>query len=62
MQYDYSSFARLWQLQVWDQSSEIDPDDEFVWRGVALGWAIGQGMPLDQAKEFVNYLNVKDLV
>ena len=62
MTFGQDSFARLWKMQVYDNSAEIDPNDEYTWRGVALGWALGQGMPLDQAQEFVNYLNVHDLL
>jgi len=62
MNFDFESFARAWKLEVRDKSQQIDPSDEYVWRGVAMGWAIGKGMSLEQSQEFVNHLDVLNLL
>ena len=34
------------------RSEEIDPDDEYDWHSLALGWAIAKGMKINDAQIF----------
>ena len=38
------------------QGKEIDPDDELDWYSLTLGWAIGRGMKIEDAKNFASHI------
>lgn len=39
--------------QLTDRSIEIDPENEEDWNSLGLGWALAQGMTINEAREFV---------
>lgn len=62
MNFDFESYSRLWKTEVYDKGEEVDPFNDYIWRGVAVGWAIAKGMDIEQAQEFVNHLDILNLL
>lgn len=62
MNFDFDSHSRLWKVEVLDKAEQVDPLEDYIWRGVAVGWAIGKGMDIGQAQEFVNHLDILNLL
>ena len=62
MNFDFDSFSRAWKLEVCSKAEQVDPFNDYIWRGVAMGWAIGKGMNIEQAQEFVNHLDILNLL
>lgn len=54
--------TELWKKTVFDLSSIIDPNDEEDWRSLAIGWAMGRGMNIREAKVFYQHLLSKGIV
>lgn len=38
--------------EVSEKAEQIDPDEEYHWEGLTVGWAIAKGVPLDQVVSF----------
>lgn len=52
-----------WNAEVYGKGEQIDPGNEFDWFSLAIGFAIGRGLNIDNARKFafhVSYeINVK---
>lgn len=48
---ELQEIARDWRREVFDQSDEIDPDNQYDWSGVLTGFLMGRGIPLWQSLE-----------
>ncbi len=35
---------------------KLDPNNEYDWYSITLGWAIGKGLTLDDAENFATYI------
>lgn len=46
-----------WKTEVYDKGAEVDPGDEFIWRGIIVGWAIGKGYVIDQAHDIADHIH-----
>lgn len=44
----------LYKEQIVSHAAEIDPSDRHDWESMALGWAIGRGMTVEEADEFAS--------
>lgn len=53
---DKAAVQASWKLDVVDRSDVVDPVSEHDWRSLALGYAIGKGMSIEQAQDFINTL------
>lgn len=42
---------KIWKDKIVDKSQEIDPDSEYVWKGIFIGLVIGMGGTIDQAND-----------
>jgi hypothetical protein len=42
-----------WEATVYDRAEEVDIQEMYTWEGVALGWMLRAGIPLEQAKELL---------
>jgi len=51
--------TELFKLGVSDKSKEIDPSNEEDWYSLTIGWAIGRGLDINEAKEFAVYIRYK---
>lgn len=51
-----------WKRNVLDKSSEIDPDNELYWNHLALGYFIGIGMSIEDAKDSVREASKQGLI
>jgi len=40
-----------WKTQVYEESDAVDPDDQFDWEGVAMGFLIAKGLSLGEARD-----------
>lgn len=49
----------LFKKEVHEKFKEVDPDDEQDWYSLTLGWAIGKGLPVKEAKEFATFIRYK---
>ena len=48
---ELKEIAKDWRQDVFDQGYDIDPDDEFRWDGVLIGFLLARKVPLWQALE-----------
>lgn len=44
-----------WRV-IFDKSKDIDPYDQEDWRSLAIGFALGKGLAIDDAHDFVHHL------
>ena len=49
-------FIEQFKKKVHDQSNVIDPDSSEYWKSLTLGWAIGKGMSIQEAKDFATFI------
>lgn len=42
-----------WKREVYDRADKVDPNDEYVWRGVVIGFLLGCGFTLVEAEKLV---------
>ncbi len=48
----------IFKEEVLDKANLIDPfNDECYWDSLALGWALGKGMSIKEAKDFASIVN-----
>lgn len=47
------SIKARWITEVYRKANDIDPDDEYTWRGLLLGFLLGAGVPLKKAQDIV---------
>lgn len=43
-----------WKEMVYDKGEEVDPDSEYIWEGVAVGFFIARGLTADEARDLYN--------
>jgi hypothetical protein len=48
-----ASWRARMKEQLTDKAAQIDPDNEQDWESMGLGWALAQGMTINEAREFV---------
>jgi hypothetical protein len=48
----YAALHKEWKQSVVDKAQRVDPSSEYIWEGVAVGWAIGKGLSPKEAHEF----------
>lgn len=48
---DIKSVSRDWIELFNNRSDDIDPDDEYDWEGVLVGFLIGRGVSISEAKD-----------
>jgi hypothetical protein len=51
-----------WVTEVYEKAKVVDPNDDYTWDGLALGFALGSGLSLDSATHFVSMLSSRGLV
>ena len=47
-----TQLTELLKKEVDDKSKEIDPDNEYDWLSLVIGWAIAKGLSPEEAIEF----------
>jgi lipoprotein NlpI len=47
------SIIKEWQNEIFDKAHEVDPHNEFTWAALAIGFFIGKGKSIAQAKELL---------
>lgn len=55
---DFLVAAQRWKEEVYDKAEEVDPSDEFVWRGVAIGFLLGCGFSIEEARKLEGKLPI----
>lgn len=53
---DLLELVMEWRENVFDNSGAIDPLEEEYWPSVALGFALGKGKSVEDAREFTTYI------
>jgi len=48
--------TELLKKEVDDKSKEIDPNNEYDWFSLVLGWAIAKNLSINEAIEFSTYI------
>ncbi len=52
----YEEVRKIWEEQMdLETAQDIDPNDEYCWDSVALGFGIAHGLEGDELDEFVAY-------
>lgn len=49
-------YTLSFKTEVSDKAEEIDPHNMHDWFSLTLGWAIGKGLSLKDAKDFAIYI------
>ncbi len=48
--------AQAFKVEVHDRAAEVDPDSDYPWLHLTVGWAIGKGLSPEDANEFASYI------
>lgn len=40
------------KTEICERGSEIDPDEELDWNALSVGWALANGLSVDEAHDF----------
>jgi len=56
---DNQQLIELLKKEVDDKSKEIDPNNEFDWYSLVIGWAIAKGLSPEEAIEFSTHIRYK---
>lgn len=51
-----AKLLRKWKQDVYAQGEDIDPHNELDWFALCVGWALGKGVPIKDAKAFAIYV------
>lgn len=49
--------AELWRVHVYNNAELIDDGNEHDWHSLAYGFALGLGMPIEDAQNFALYIS-----
>jgi hypothetical protein len=49
---EWKPLLKLFKKEVTDKAAQIDPDQEYTWRGLVIGWAVAKGMGVEEALDF----------
>ena len=41
-----------WTEQIYDKGTEVDPSNEYCWKSLAVGFALGWGTSIPEAEAF----------
>jgi len=55
---DFLVAAQRWKDEVYDKCEEVDPNDQFVWQGVAIGFLLGCGFSIEEARKLEGKLPI----
>jgi len=50
---------KAFKEELYDRADAIDPDDEYEWHSLTLGWLIAKGVPIGETKDLAFILAVK---
>lgn len=59
---DREEAIQKWKKNVFDQGDEVDPGNDYTWTGVAIGFFIGLGFSISEAKDLESELCDRDLI
>jgi hypothetical protein len=48
----FATLVPQFKAEICDRSADVDPDSEYDWYAISLGWAIAKGLTPDDAGEF----------
>ena len=51
--FDEKTAQQRWDTEIYAQSKEIDPHEDFSWDSMSFAWALALGATVEQAREFV---------
>jgi hypothetical protein len=51
-----------WKKEIFDKANEIDPHDEFTWSALAIGFFIGKGKSIAQARDLLREIEELKLI
>ena len=52
----FQPWVKQFKEDIWDRCDSIDPDSEYNWKSLTLGWALAKGMTPETAAEFARYI------
>lgn len=50
--FDEDTAQQRWDTEIYAQSYELDPHEEYCWESMAFAWAMALGASVEQAREF----------
>jgi hypothetical protein len=60
--YQLEALTNRWKESVYDNVDEVDPGYEELWSSLALGFALGAGHTVEDAKKFVSHVSCRGLI
>lgn len=51
-----------WKEDVWDKRDGVDPDQDLYWSHLALGYFLGLGLSIDDARDSVREADKQGLI
>ena len=52
----YAHMIKSFEIEIHNNSKEIDPCNEHHWLALTYGWAMGKGLPIEDALDFALYI------
>lgn len=46
-----------WEKEICQKANEVDEANEFHWESLFVGFAIGKGLPIEEAIDYKFYIN-----
>jgi len=59
---EIEKIANLWKHEVYDRSSDYDPDNTQDWHSISLGYGIAHGLDRDGVWEFYKFISNKEWI
>ena len=53
---EFNNLKNLFKKEVDNRSGEIDPDNEYCWLSLTIGWAVAKGLSPEDAQRFGSYI------
>ena len=51
-----TKLVAAFKSEVWDPRKKVDPQDEYDWCSLAIGWGLAKGLTPPQSKVLASYL------
>ena len=53
---DAKELSEMFNLEVVDDQDHIDPNNEYHWESLAIGWLIGKGVAIEDVEELSHFI------
>lgn len=53
------NLLQSWKRDIFDKADDVDPENEYIWDGVAIGYFIGKGQSIESAYRLMRLISNK---